>query len=315
MVTIDLTTAPTPPASFLDAMARRVALTLPELRVVADLAGGAPLPFELQPDGPTSGQGSLSGRLGQSRGSVEDSAYTDALGTLHDPHETLRRRGLVGDDGADAGLVGAVGLLATPRLALDIDVAAGATQVKAWHRQHGGAVASLSTCDGIVFELAWFPVEQWTTELARVTAVPEDLPLSPSHVPALLDVPYALADSVGEALRSGRDDLVPVLVGQGDGAVLADGHELGDAEAAAALAAVHSEGRGRLRILAAEVSERATEAVGVVSWVLLKDGWHSLTPHHDDGARVALARVDADDLATELAPVLAQVSLRQPVTT
>ena len=315
MVTIDLTTAPTPPASFLDAMARRVALTLPELRVVADLAGGAPLPFELQPDGPTAGQGSLSGRLGQSRGSVEDSAYTDALGTLHDPHETLRRRGLVGDDGADAGLVGAVGLLATPRLALDIDVAAGATQVKAWHRQHGGAVASLSTCDGIVFELAWFPVEQWTTELARVTAVPEDLPLSPSHVPALLDVPYALADSVGEALRSGRDDLVPVLVGQGDGAVLADGHELGDAEAAAALAAVHSEGRGRLRILAAEVSERATEAVGVVSWVLLKDGWHSLTPHHDDGARVALARVDADDLATELAPVLAQVSLRQPVTT
>ena len=36
---------------------------------------------------------------------------------------------------------------------------------------------------------------------------------------------------------------------------------------------------------AAEVAERATTAVGVVSWVLLKDGWHSLTPRHDDGAR------------------------------
>lgn len=309
MVTIDLTTPPTPPASFLDGMARRLALTLPELRLVADLAGGAPLPFDLATaEGRAAGAGSLSGRLGQSRGSVEDSAYTDALGTLHDPHDTLRRRGLLSDEGADPGIVGAVGLLATPRLALDIDVAAGATQVKAWHRHSGGAVASLSTCDGIVFELAWFPADQWTLELARVTAVPEDMALSRSHVPALLDVPYALADSIGEALRSGRSDLVPVLIGQADGDVLADGEPLGDAEAAAAISAVHTESRGRLRILAAEVAERATTAVGVVSWVLLKDGWHSLTPRHDDGARVAVARVDPDDLATELAPVLAQVT-------
>lgn len=312
MVTIDLTTPPPQPTSFLDGMARRLALTLPELRLVADLAGGAPLPFDVQESGPE-GSGSLSGRLGQSRGSVEDSAYTDAIGTLHEPADTLRRRGLVTDDGADPGLVGAVGLLATPRLALDIDVAAGSTQVKAWHRQAGGAVASLSTCDGIVFELAWFPVEQWTTELARVTSPPEDLPLGGSHVPAHLDVPYALADSVGEALRAGRSDLVPVLVGQSDGAVLADGEALGDAEAAAAVSAVHSESRGRLRILAAEVSERATTSVGVVSWVLLRDGWHSLTPRHDDGARVAVHLVDPDDLATELAPVLAQVTFHEAV--
>ena len=38
MVTIDLTTPPTPPATFLDGLARRLALTLPELRVVAELA-------------------------------------------------------------------------------------------------------------------------------------------------------------------------------------------------------------------------------------------------------------------------------------
>ncbi len=61
-------------------------------------------------------------------------------------------------------------------------------------------------------------------------------------------------------------------------------------------------------MLAAEVGERATTSVGVVSWVLLRDGWHSLTPRHDDGARVAVGRVDPDDLATELAPVLAQVT-------
>ncbi|MBC2932377.1 hypothetical protein [Nocardioides sp. zg-1228] len=308
MVTIDLTAPPPPPTSFLDATARRLALTLPELRLVAELAGGAPLPFDLPDDaaGPDV-PGSLSGRLGQSRGSVEDAAYTDAVRTLHDPDDTLRRRGLLGAGGADPGVLGAVGLLATPRLALDIDVAAGATQVKAWHRQSGGAVASLSTCDGIVFELAWFPVDQWTAELARVTAPPEELALGVSHVPARLDVPYALADSVGEALRSGRADLVPVLVGHSDGIVLADGEELGDAEAAAAVSAVHTESRGRMRILAAEVSDRATTSVGVVSWVLLRDGWHSLTPRHDDVARVAVVRVDPDDLATELAPVLAQV--------
>ncbi len=312
MVTIDLTTPPVPPASFLDGMARRLALTLPELRLVADLAGGAPLPFDLQPaEGGTDGSGALSGRLGASRGSSEDSAYTDALGTLHDPEQTLRRRGLVTDDGADPGLVGAVGLLATPRLALDLDVAAGATQVKAWHRQSGGAVASLSTCDGIVFELAWFPVDQWTVELGRVTTVPEDLPLTSSRVPVLLDVPYALADSVGEAIRSGRSDLVPILVAQAEGEVRGDGEPIGEAAATAALSAVHSESRGRLRILAAEVAEGATSSVGVVSWVLLNDGWHSLTPRHDDGARVSVARVEPDDLPTELAPVLAQVSTRE----
>ncbi|WP_210503394.1 hypothetical protein [Nocardioides xinjiangensis] len=314
MVTIDLTAPPPPPTSLLDGMARRLALTLPELRLVADLAGGAPLPFYLAAeDAARSDASTLSGRLGRSLGSVEDSAYADALATLHDPEDTLRRRGLVTDEGADPGLVGAVGLLATPRLALDIDVAAGQAQVKAWHRQSGQAVASLSTCDGVVFELAWFPVDQWTTELARVTAPPEDLPLGASQVPALLDVPYALADTVGEALRAGRADLVPVLVGQSGGSVLADGAELGDAEAAAAVSAVHTESRGRMRILAAEVSERATTSVGVVSWVLLGDGWHSLTPRHDDGARVAVARVDPDDLATELAPVLAQVALREDV--
>jgi hypothetical protein len=48
--------------------------------------------------------------------------------------------------------------------------------------------------------------------------------------------------------------------------------------------------------------------VGVVSWVLLADGWHSLVPHQEDsGPRVTVRRVDPDGLATELSPVLAQV--------
>lgn len=308
MVTIDLTAPPAPAASFLDGVARRLAVTLPELRLLAEHAGNAPLPFDLHEPADEDGAG-LSGRLGQSRGSVEDTAYADALASLHDAAETLRRRGLVTDDGPDPGILGAVGLLATPSLALDIDVAADGTQVKAWHRHADGAVASLSTCDGVVFELAWFPVDRWTVELARVTALPTDLSLTTSAVPRLLDLPYALVDSIGEALRSGRADLVPVLMSQDGGDVRADGDPMGQAGAATAATALHGESRGRLRILAAEVSEETTTSVGVVSWVMLKDGWHSITPRHDeDGARVAVARVDPDDLATELAPVLAQVS-------
>ena len=306
MLTIDLTTRPAPPASFLEGLPRRLALTLPELRLLAELAGNAPLPFDLVEQG-AEGAG-LSGRLGQNRGSADHAAYTEALASLHDPADTLRRRGLITDDGAEPGVVGAVGLLATPRLALDIDVAAGGSQVKAWHRHADGAVATLSTCDGIVFELAWLPGEQWTTELSRVTAVPGDVQQGSSAVPGELDLPYPLVDAVGEALRAGRSDLLPVLVSQSAGGAVAGGRPLDEAATVAAVSALHTESRGRLRIMAAEVDREQTTTVGVVSWVLLADGWHSITPRHDeDGPRVAVRRVDPTDLATELAPVLAQV--------
>lgn len=306
MATIDLTTPPPPARSFLDGLPRRLTLTLPELRLVAEHAGNAPLPFDLAAaDQPAGG---LSGRLGQTRESADAAAYAAALSTLHDPAETLRRRGLIIDDVADPGVVGAVGLLATPDLAIDIDVACGETQVKSWHRHADGAVATLSTCDGVVFELAWFPVGLWTDELARVTSVPEGVEVGPSVVPARLDAPYALMDAVGEALRSGRSDLVPVLLSNHP-EVRADGSPQQDSAAGAAVTAVHTESVGRLRMLVAEVSDQETTTVGVVSWMLLRDGWHCVTPHHDDdGARVVVSAVRPGDLAAELAPVLAQVT-------
>jgi hypothetical protein len=306
MVTIDLTTPPAGAAGFLDGLPRRLAITLPELRLAARAAGDAPLPFDLTE---SAGPGALEGRLGQSRGTADEAAYTSALASLHDPDETLRRRGLLTDAGLDGGLAGAIGLLATPHLALDIDVAAAGSQVKAWHRQADGAVATLATCDGIVFELAWFPVDRWAGELSRVAAIPDDVELRESDVPATMEVPFPLVDAIGEALRSGRSDLVPVLMEHhGEGILDADAGPIADTDAATAVAAVHTEGRGRLRVLAAEVTDRGTTGVGVASWVLLADGWHSLTPHQEDsGPRLTVRRVDPDDLATELAPVLAQV--------
>ncbi|WP_181312054.1 hypothetical protein [Nocardioides campestrisoli] len=308
MVTVDLTAPPPAPTPLvLEGLPRRIAVTLPELRLLATAAGGAPLPF----DEPTSAAThALDARLGTSTASTEDAAYAAALAALHDPAETLSRRGLLGPGGAEPGVLGAVGLLATPELALEIDLSAGGTRVKSWHREAGGAVATLGTVDGVVFELSWFAADQWASELARVPVPPEDLRLQDSAVPELLSVPYTLVDAVGEAVKARRTDLVPVLVAQRSGAVKgADDVPLDDATAATALAALHGEAQGRLRVLAARVGVDRTTPVGVVSWTLLADGWHALLPRHtDQEPRLELRRVAPDELATTLAPVLAEVS-------
>lgn len=307
MPTIDLSTPPPAPEGVLDALPRRAALTLPELRLVAEAAGGAPLPFDVTQPGDAP---ALEDRLGQSRGTVEDQAYLAVLDSLHDPRASLERRGLMVDGSVDEGLLGAVGLLATPHLALDIDLVANQVQAKGWHRQAGQAVATLSTVDGIVFELAWFPTGSWPTELGRVAVIPEDLSLHQSRVPAHVDLPYELADAAGEALRSSRADLVGVLAARHAGEVYdAEGTPLTEIETGQVLAALVSEVRGRLRVLAADVSGEETSVVGVVSWLLLPDGWRALTPHQDGGTpRVAVRRVEPGDLANDLAPVLAEVT-------
>jgi hypothetical protein len=311
MATIDLGPPQPSPHDLLDGLPRRVALTLPELRFVAERAHGAPLPFEADDSDPE-GSG-LDDRLGRSRGSEAQAAYVDALGRLHDPATSLSRRGLlVGgpEDGVvDGGIVGAIGLLATPSVAVDLDVTAGGVQVKSWHRQHGGAVAALSTQDGIVFELAWFPTWAWAAELGRAAVVPEDLPLRESVVPDRIDVPHELADAAVEAARSHRTDLVPVLVARHSGPVTdGAGQELTDAYVASILTGLATEGRGRLRALVADVSGTETTTVGVVAWTLVADGWRSLRVHREhDGLRLQVSRVIPEDLAAELAPVLAEV--------
>lgn len=313
MSTIDLGSPPATSTDLLDGLPRRVSLTLPELSYVAAAAGGAPLPFGLP--GAT-GEGDVSAlddRLGRSQRSTGAEAYAAAFAGLPDPAISLARRGLlVGgpDDGVvNPGLVGAVGLLATPAVALDLDVAAGGARAKSWHRQSGGAVATLSTVDGLFFELAWFPTAKWSGELGRVAVIPEDVVLQDSAAPEVVDLPYELADAAGEAIRSGRSDLVPVLVAQHAGSVVDEhGRACSDAEVTGLLAALASEARGRLRGLVAGVSQHATTTVGVVSWVLLADGWRSLRPRTVDGVlRVEVRRVFADDLAGDLAPVLAEV--------
>lgn len=67
MPTVDLSTPPPTPLGLLDRLPRRVTLTLPELRLLAELAGGAPLPFESVD---AAAPHALDDRLGQSRSSA-----------------------------------------------------------------------------------------------------------------------------------------------------------------------------------------------------------------------------------------------------
>ncbi|MBU2694077.1 hypothetical protein [Pimelobacter sp. 30-1] len=306
MPTIDLTTVATRPASALVAAPRRIGLTLPELQHAARLAGGAPLPFEVAPPRDTD---AMQARLGRSPATLDDQAYRGVVAALHDPDESLARRGLLDGTRLDPGLAGAIGLLAAPRLALDVDVSMAGVQAKVWHRQDGSAVASLATADGMVFELGWFGTDAWPAELARIAVPSEEVTVERSAVPSYVDLPFELADAAAEAGSAGRGDLLPVLVARHTGRVHGADGPLADDVVVRVLTALSGEARGRLRALVADVSGDAVDTVGVVSWSLLADGWRALRPHHAEGAlRLEVRAVGPDDLAAVVAPVLGEAA-------
>jgi hypothetical protein len=306
MPTIDLTTPPPAPEGTLESLPRRVALTLPELRTLAHHAGDAPLPFDVAEPATA---GPLEHRLGETRGSGDSRAYADAVAGLHDPTDSLTRRGLLDGTTVDPGVAGAVGLLATPAVAVDLDVVVDGLRARAWHRQRGDAVATLATIDGMVFELAWFEAAAWPGELARVATLPDETEFDDSAAPDPVDLPYELLDAGAEAVRAGRQDLLPTIIAHHQGEVRGSrGTPLPATEVAGLIGALVGESRGRLRALVADVEAGVTE-VGVVSWVLLADGWRALRPHQVDGVRrVEIRRVESDGLPAELGPVLAEVT-------
>lgn len=307
MPTIDLgAPPPAPPSTGLTDLPRRLTVTLPELQLLAEYAGGAPLPFELVEAAPAPGLGD---RLGQTSAATDARAYERVLSALPEPRSSLARRGLLVDTVVDEGLLGAVGLLATPRVAVDLEVRVGGARVRAWHRQHGTAVATLATSDGIVFEIAWFPVERWADELSRVALLPDGVASEDPRITEV-DLPYELLDAASEAVRSGRGDLVPVLVSDHAGLVIdAAGQTLSELDVLTLLDELTTQCRGRLRAMVAEVAGESPTVVGVVSWALLADGWRALRPRRVGSVeRVIVHRVAPGDLRTELAPVLAEVT-------
>ena len=311
MATIDLTAPSAVPEGTLEGLPRRVALTRPELDFLANAAGGSPLPFD-DSEASTQSASAFESRLGRSRSATEDQAYSDALETLHDPSESLSRRGLLTDGVADPGVVGALGLLATPAVAVDLDVNIGGVRARAWHRQRDDAVATLATTDGLVFELAWFESPHWPSELGRVAVLTEDHGAEESTVPDLIDLPYELLDAGAEAIRTGRADLLTTIIALHSGEASGTGGD--PVTVSSVITALTGETRGRLRALVADVDAgtpdpEAGNVVGVISWVLFADGWRVLRAHQvGDANRVEIRRVNATDLAAELGPTLAQVT-------
>jgi hypothetical protein len=104
---------------------------------------------------------------------------------------------------------------------------------------------------------------------------------------------------------------VPVLADHHSGAVVEGGRPVADADVAGLLQTLSRETRGRLRALVAHVGDSAPNVVGVVSWLLLSDGWHALETQSGGGSDTPLVRVravEASDLAGALAPVIAEVT-------
>ena len=76
---------------------------------------------------------------------------------------------------------------------------------------------------------------------------PEDVPLGPSAVPDLLDLPFDLASAAAEAMRTGRTDPLPVLVAQHPvAASMPDGPPVPPARWSRPWPPRHDETRGRL---------------------------------------------------------------------
>lgn len=306
MPTIDLTTPLPPPAGTLEGLPRRISLTLVELQLLAERAGNAPLPFELVE---TAAPSALEGRLGASAQSSDDARFRAAVRDLPDPLDSLNRRGLASGEHTDAGALGALGLLAKPAVAVDLDVVVDGSRARAWHRLRDGAVATLATADGLVFELAWFDAAQWAGELGRVAALPSDTGSAASQAPAVADLPFELLDAGSEAVRAGRTDLLAAIASHHHGAAHdGAGSVLTDAQVQSVITALSAETHGRLRALVADI-DAGGSTVGVVSLVLLADGWRALTPYRDgEQNRVLVRAVPPTDLAALLAPVLAEVS-------
>lgn len=297
------TTAPDPSGNAVTDAPRRVGLNLIELQEAARLAGDAPLPFTVASP-PASG--AMESRLGSTPTASDDAAYRAVLAALPSAADSLDRRGLVADGRLEPGMAGALGLLATPSVAIDLDVALPGSRLRAWHRQSAGAVATLATCDGIVFELSWYRADVWPTELARAVTPPADVALAESAVPAYLDLPLDLAEAAADAVAGGRTDLVDVLLDRG-AAVRGEDGDLSPAEAHRALHALATETRGRVRALVARTpAGAAPRTIGVVSWTLVADGWRHLRPYRTpDGPRVGIIPAEPADLAGLLAPTLA----------
>jgi hypothetical protein len=174
---------------------------------------------------------------------------------------------------------------------LDLAVRRGRTveRRRARHALRDGSVHVLESNQGDV-RARWVDVRAWPAELADAckVAAPDDGAIPPDDGAML---PWDLVVGSGTALAADRPDLYAELVSQADD------------RARDPLGRLHRATLGRLRAVGMVPGRRR---IGWVSWVLVPDGWCSLTPCIADRrerphAMVRVERRSPDDLAHEVA--------------
>lgn len=201
-----------------------------------------------------------------------------------------------------------------PTLAIELEVLvelrSGAVRVRSRQCTLAGWVVCLSTADGHHFELGWLTADAWRLEVARAAHV--DIrslrpACDPVTVPDVVETPWELLLATGEAVRSRRHDLLDQLVADHSGTTLAGGSTdslsaADDSDVRRWHERLESASCGRLHAVVMGRSARGRPGAGVVEWVLLHDGWRSLTPFTRDGrAMVRIQRSEPADLPGELA--------------
>lgn len=211
-----------------------------------------------------------------------------------DPVAELRTGGLLSADGRlDARLVGALGRFAAAEVFVDLVLGRPGGSLRAWHRLLGTRVVALARC-GDRAELGWWDDRCWAGELARLVAPPAASNAAGDSV-ARLRVPPELLLGCGAALRLGRPELLAELVTRHDAAAVADQVRL-----------LHGAARGRLLVTVAGVRRDGRRTLGLLSWVLLPDGWHELVPTgRGPEPVVAVDRVAPTDLGSRVARLVA----------
>ena len=321
MATVDLTgrsRAETP-------VPRRVRLGLAELLLLARLSETR-LPFPVEPVTPSG----LTQRLGEAPGGRGEQRMARELARVEEtgagsPADRLRSLGLLsGDDPASAvvkpEVVTAMRVLGAPEQTVWIDLTRSVpfeVQLHAWQHARAEGLTTLATLDALHYELTWVAPAGWRAELARAATVTLDPP--EESFPDQVLIGHELLVAGLEAVRAGRTEVLAELCRLESDTVRVDGQPVASAEVASLLQRLDSETRGRLRasvgLLPAAGGDAGREALqappdqrGLVSWVLLSDGWRALLPLTDSAEHlVAVRRVEPDDLASAVADLLAEL--------
>lgn len=331
MPVVDLGPAPRPtpgPGPAPGPVPRRVRLSLAELLLLARLCETR-LPFPVQPVV----RSGLSGRLGDTAALHGPDLMAREVARVEEtgpgsPVDRLREQGLLdGEDPLAAvvepEVVTAMRLLGAPEQTVWIDLGRSrpfAVQLHAWHHARAEGVATLATLDALHFELTWVALDGWRTELARAATVARPEATADQRFPDEVVIGHDLLVAGLEAVRAGRVEVLAELCRLEGDVVRVDGQPVRPTEVATLLGRLDSGTRGRLRAtvgLVLDADDRSDPGPhqappstrGLVSWVLLADGWRALVPVTDSAEHlVVVRRVEPVDLASAVADLLAELT-------